>query len=161
MLTFTSFLEDLLCRFFFRPSLESSESRSCETKIYWSNFTIYQPLFITRTLWLIRQNSAKWNIGVQYSIWSGGPLVMWGLFLREAISVEWLHATTNIVWFSHIIWRQMTHDMHFVWFAMWEIHLTWKTIQNAFSRILDTSRHVNHAKCSAQSCRSWKPCEMD
>ena len=27
-----------------------------------------------------------------------------------------------------------------------EIHLTWKTIQNAFSRILYTLRHVNHAK---------------
>ena len=43
----------------------------------------------------------------------------------------------------------------------WEIHLAWKTIHNAFSRILYTSRQVNHAKCIAQSCRSWKPCEMD
>ena len=43
----------------------------------------------------------------------------------------------------------------------WEIHLTWKTIQNAFSRILYTSRHVNHAKYTPQSWRSWKPCEMD
>ena len=43
----------------------------------------------------------------------------------------------------------------------WEIHLTWKTIQNAFSRILCTLRHFNQAKYTAQSCRSWKPCEMD
>ena len=26
----------------------------------------------------------------------------------------------------------------------WEVHLTWKTIQNAFSHILYTSRHINH-----------------
>ena len=79
-------------------------------------------------------------------------------------------------------------DMHFVWFSMWdgffssrvseshpsrvatrvgfgdewwEIHLTWKTIQNAFSRILYTLRHFNQAKYNVQSCRSWKPCEMD
>ena len=32
-----------------------------------------------------------------------------------------------------------------------KIHLAWKTIQNAFSRILYTSRHVNHAKYIAQS----------
>ena len=82
--------------------------------------------------------------------------------------------------------------MHFVWFSMWdgffspwvsesrpsrvatrvafkdewrEIHLTWKTIQNAFSRILYTLRHFksrpNQAKYNVQSCRSWKPCEMD
>ena len=43
----------------------------------------------------------------------------------------------------------------------WEIHLTWKTIQNAFSRILYTLRHFNQAKYTVQSCRSWKPCEMD
>ena len=43
-------------------------------------------------------------------------------------------------------------DMHFVWFSMWdgffshgEIHLTitWKTIQNAFSRILYTLIKLN------------------
>ena len=78
--------------------------------------------------------------------------------------------------------------MHFAWFSMWdgffsqrvsesrpsrvatrvgfgdewwEIHLTWKTIQNAFSRILYTLRHFNQAKYNVQSCRSWKPCEMD
>ena len=78
--------------------------------------------------------------------------------------------------------------MHFVWFSMWdgffsprvsesrpsrvatrvgfgdewwEIHLTWKTIQNAFSRILYTLRHFNQAKYTVQSCSSWKPCEMD
>ena len=78
--------------------------------------------------------------------------------------------------------------MHFVWFSMWDgffsarvsesrpsrvatrvrfgdewwkIHLTWKTIQNAFSRILYTLRHFNQAKYTVQSCRSWKPCEMD
>ena len=39
-----------------------------------------------------------------------------------------------------------------------KIHLTWKTIQNAFSRILYTLRHF---KYTVQSCRSWKPCEMD
>ena len=43
----------------------------------------------------------------------------------------------------------------------WEIHLTWKTIQNAFSRIFCTLRHFNQAKYTVQSCRSWKPCEMD
>ena len=43
----------------------------------------------------------------------------------------------------------------------WEIHLAWKTIQNAFSRILCTLRHFNQAKYTVQSCRSWKPCEMD
>ena len=57
--------------------------------------------------------------------------------------------------------------MHFVWFSMWdgffedewwEIHLTWKTIQNAFSRILYTIRHFNQAKYNVPSCRSWKPC---
>ena len=79
-------------------------------------------------------------------------------------------------------------DKHFVWFSMWdgffsprvsesrpsrvatrvgfgdewwEIHLTWKTIQNAFSRILYTLRHFNQAKYNVQSCRLWKPCEMD
>ena len=78
--------------------------------------------------------------------------------------------------------------MHFVWFSMWdrffsprvsesrpsrvatrvgfgdewwEIHLTWKTIQNEFSRILYTLKHFNQAKYNVQSCRSWKPCEMD
>ena len=78
--------------------------------------------------------------------------------------------------------------MHFVWFSKWdgffsprvsesrpsrvatrvgfrdewwEIHLTWKTIQNAFSRILYTLRHFNQTKYYVQSCRSWKPCEMD
>ena len=76
----------------------------------------------------------------------------------------------------------MWDDMHFVWFSMWdgffsprvsesrpsrvatrvgfgdewwEIHLTWKTIQNAFSRILYTLRHFNQAKYTVQSCRSW------
>ena len=84
--------------------------------------------------------------------------------------------------------KDMIHDMHFVWFSMWdgffsprvsesrlsrvatrvgfrdewwEIHLTWKTIQNVFSRILYTLRHFNQAKYTVQSCRSWKPCEMD
>ena len=82
----------------------------------------------------------------------------------------------------------MREDMHFVWFSMWdgffsprvsesrpsryatmvgfgdelwEIHRTWKTIQNAFSRTL---RHLNQAKLckyNVQSCRSWKPREMD
>ena len=47
------------------------------------------------------------------------------------------------------------------WDKWWEIHLTWKTIQNAFSRILYTSRHVSHTKYTAQSWRTWKPCEMD
>ena len=42
-----------------------------------------------------------------------------------------------------------------------EIHLTWETIQNGFSRILYTLRHFNKAKSNVQSCRSWKPCEMD
>ena len=78
--------------------------------------------------------------------------------------------------------------MHFVWFSMWdgffsprvsesrpsrvatrvgfedewwEIHLTWKTIQNGFSRILYTLKHFNEAKYNVQSFRSWKPCEMD
>ena len=73
-------------------------------------------------------------------------------------------------------------DMHFVWFSMWdgffsprvsesrpsrvatrvgfgdewwEIHLTWKTIQNAFSRILYTLMHFNQTKYNVQSCRSW------
>ena len=41
----------------------------------------------------------------------------------------------------------------------WEIHLTWKTIQNTFSHILQGT--LNHAKYIAQSWRSWKPCEMD
>ena len=58
------------------------------------------------------------------------------------------------------------HDMHFIWFSMrdgffspwvseshpsrlrrgkwWEFHLTWKTLQHAFSRILYTSRHVSY-----------------
>ena len=31
-----------------------------------------------------------------------------------------------------------------VGFEWWEIHLSWKTIQNVFSRLLYTSRHVNH-----------------
>ena len=43
----------------------------------------------------------------------------------------------------------------------WEIHLTWKTIQNAFSRILYTLRHLMKAKYNVKSCRWWKPCEMD
>ena len=43
----------------------------------------------------------------------------------------------------------------------WEIHLTWKTIQNAFSRIFYTLRHLNQVKFTWQNCRSWKPCEMD
>ena len=43
----------------------------------------------------------------------------------------------------------------------WEIHLTWKTIQHAFSRILYTLRHFNQAKYNVESCRLWKPCEMD
>ena len=43
----------------------------------------------------------------------------------------------------------------------WEIHLTRKTIQNAFSHIIYTLRLFNQAKYTAQSCRSWKPCEMD
>ena len=43
----------------------------------------------------------------------------------------------------------------------WEIHLTWKTIQNAVSCILCTLKHFNQAKYNVQSCRSWKPCEMD
>ena len=43
----------------------------------------------------------------------------------------------------------------------WEIHLTWNTIQYAFSGILYTSRHVNLAKYITQSWRSRKPCEMD
>ena len=30
-----------------------------------------------------------------------------------------------------------------------EKNLTWKTMQNAFSHILCTSRHVNHAKYTA------------
>ena len=34
-------------------------------------------------------------------------------------------------------------------------------MQNAFSRILYTSRHVSHAKFTVQSWRSWNPCEMD
>ena len=35
-----------------------------------------------------------------------------------------------------------------VWFGdeSWEIHLSWKTIQDAFSRILCTSSYVNHSK---------------
>ena len=36
-----------------------------------------------------------------------------------------------------------------------------ETMQNAFSRILCTSRHINHAEYIAQSWRSWKPCELD
>ena len=43
----------------------------------------------------------------------------------------------------------------------WEIHLTWKTMQNAFSRILYISMHFNHAKYNVQSWRSWKPSEMN
>ena len=42
-----------------------------------------------------------------------------------------------------------------------EIHLTCNTMQNTFSRILYTSRHVIFAKYTAQSWGSWKPCEMD
>ena len=79
-------------------------------------------------------------------------------------------------------------DMHIVWFSMWngffspwvfesrpirvatrvgyadecwEIHLAWKTIQNAFSHILYTLGHFNQAEYNVQSCISWKPCEMD
>ena len=43
----------------------------------------------------------------------------------------------------------------------WEIHLTWKAIQNAFSHILYTLRHLKKAKYNVKSWRSWKPCEMD
>ena len=39
--------------------------------------------------------------------------------------------------------------------------LTWKTIHDAFYRILCTSRHVRCAKYTAQSWRLWKSCEMD
>ena len=74
-----------------------------------------------------------------------------------------------IIAFAFVLWHNTAwHDMHFVWFSMWdgffsprvsesrpsrvamrvgfwdewwEIHLTWKTIQNAFSRILYTLRH--------------------
>ena len=34
-------------------------------------------------------------------------------------------------------------------------------IQNAFSRLFYMLRHLNQDKCTGQSCRSWKPCEMD
>ena len=47
------------------------------------------------------------------------------------------------------------------WDKWWEIHLRWKTIQNVFSRIRYTSRHVSCAKYTAQSWRSWISCEMD
>ena len=42
-----------------------------------------------------------------------------------------------------------------------ETSLAWKTIQNVFSRILSTVRHVGHANYTALSWRSWKPYEMD
>ena len=93
-----------------------------------------------------------------------------------------------IKWLAGIPQNISPEDMHVVWFSMWdgffsprvsesrpsrvatrvglgdewwEIHLTCKTIQNAFSRILYTLRHFNQAKYNVQNCRSWKSCEMD
>ena len=40
----------------------------------------------------------------------------------------------------------------------WEIHLTWKSIPNAFSRILYTSKHANTLR---NVDHEWKPREMD
>ena len=36
-----------------------------------------------------------------------------------------------------------------------------RVVRNPFSLILYTSRHVSRAKYTAQSWRSWQPCEMD
>ena len=52
------------------------------------------------------------------------------------------------------------HGMHFVWFSMWDGFFSPRVLRNP-SRILYTSRHINHAKYTAQSWISWKPCDMD
>ena len=40
-------------------------------------------------------------------------------------------------------------------YEWWEIHLTWKNHTECISRILYTSRHVNHDKCITHGWRSW------
>ena len=64
------------------------------------------------------------------------------------------------------------YDMHFVWSSMWDgifsplvsesdeggirrLHLEWKTIQNAFSRILYTLRQFNQSEYTVQTKTMW------
>ena len=71
-------------------------------------------------------------------------------------NIRWIFLTTSL----RIPPKSLATRVGF-WDEWWEIHLTWKTIQNSFSRILYTLRHFNQANFTGQSCRSWKPCETD
>ena len=55
----------------------------------------------------------------------------------------------------HVRWNFLPTSLRKFGDKWWEIHLVWKTIQNAFSRILCTSMHFNHAKYTAQSWIPW------
>ena len=109
---------------------------------------------------------------VQLPTWPRGSLVM-GLRFLACIAIE-LTPECDMRRYAfcmvfHVRWIFLTMslripaDVTMVGFGdeCWEIPLTWKTMQNAFARILYTLRHFNQAKYTVQSCRSWKPCEMD
>ena len=82
--------------------------------------------------------------------------IVWWYAFCMVFHVRWIFLTTSLrIPPSRVATRVGFED------EWWEIHLTWKTIQNAFSRILYTLMHFNQVKYYVQSCRSWKPCEMD
>ena len=59
--------------------------------------------------------------------------------------VRWIFLTTSL-WIPP---ESLAAKVGF-WDKWWEINLTWKTIQNAFSRILYTLRHLNEVAYTAK-----------
>ena len=138
---------------FFSPRVSESRPSRVATRVgfrdeWWEIHITWKTIqnAFSRILYTLRHfNQAKYNVQIVKTMWDGFISQLFSAWRNVRSMREGFFSAQVSESHRSRLWRKRRGS---VWFGdeSWEIHLSWKTIQDAFSRILCTSSYVNHSK---------------